>query len=120
MDKDQIKIKYVKQLKGGKKKGQRFLYPKSYIFNLSAETQAEFCEQLQIGRRGLVDVPKFNRKGQVVTGKTVKVPFEIIDLGHFDNEPHKPLKIVKMFENDQKESQSEQSEIRHDDQCDCK
>ena len=120
MDKDQIKIKYVKQIKGGKKKGQRFLYPKSYIFNLSAETQAEFCEQLQIGRRGLVDVPKFNRKGQVVTGKTVKVPFEIIDLGHFDNEPHKLLKVVTMFKREQKESQSDQAEVKHDDQCDCK
>ena len=39
---------------------------------------------------------------EIVEGKTVKVPFEIIDLGYFDNEPHKPLQIVTMFK-EQKE-----------------
>ena len=120
MSKDQIKIKYVRRIKGGENKEQRFLYPKPYIFNLSAEMQAEFCEQLQIGRRGLVEVPKIKHNGEVVAGKTVKVPFEIIDLGHFDNEPHKPLQIVTMFKREQKESQSDQAEVKHDDQCDCK
>ena len=119
MNKDQIKIKYIKQIKDEKNKGQRYLYPKVYIFNLSTEIQAEFGEQLQIGMRGLVEVPKLKHNGEVVAGKTVKVPFAIIDLGHFDNKPHKPLKIVKMFENDRKESQSDQAEIKHDDQCDC-
>ena len=104
MNKDQIKIQYIRQIKSGEKKGQRYLYPKPYIFNLSTETQAEFCKQLQIEMRGLVEVPKIKHNGKVVAGKTVKVPFAIIDLGHFDNEPHKPLKIVKMFENDRKES----------------
>lgn len=101
MKKDQIKIKYVQKIKGGKKKGQRFLYPKPYIFNLTVEMQAKFKDQLQVGMQGLAEIPKIKNK-EIVEGKIVKMPFEIIDLGHFDNEPHKPLQIVTMFK-EQKE-----------------
>lgn len=118
MNKDQIKIQYIQRIKSGKKKGQRFLYPKVYTFNLTAEMQVKFKDQLQVGMQGLVEVPKIKHK-EIVEGKTVKVPFAIIDLGHFDNEPHKPLQIVTMFKREQKKSQQDQARPEHDSQCEC-
>lgn len=52
----------------------------------------EFKECLQKGRKGLIEVPKLKGEGMA------KSPFVIEEVGHFDDELHKPLMIVKMFD----------------------
>ena len=88
MRNDQIKIKYVKH----NKSGREWLYPKSYIFKLTPKDKKEFKDQLQKGKKGLIEIPKLKGAG------TVKVLFMIEEIGHFDDELHKPLMIVKMFD----------------------
>lgn len=92
MTADQIKIKFIKKVSKGTKKGKPYLFPKPYVFKLTPKDKAEFKEKLQPNQKGLIEVAKLKGEG------TVHCPFMIVDVGHFDDQMHKPLKIIKMFD----------------------
>lgn len=84
---DQVVIKFLRR----NKKGKEWVYPKPYVFKLTPKDKKEFKEYLQKGQKGIIKVDKVKGEG------TVEVPFMIEEIGHFDDEMHKPLMIVKMF-----------------------
>ena len=110
MKDDQIIIKFVNRNRRGKH--PYFIYPKPYTFLLTPRDKKEFGDDLEYARRGLIEVPKLG-VSEEHKGETVIVPFAVQEVGHFDDEVHKPLKIVKMFK--KQYDKSEKNKEDHDD-----
>lgn len=83
MKQDQIKIKFIKR--------KNFIYPKPYIFKITPKDLKEFSDKLKPGQKGLMKNTVKQKRENLIS------KFIIVELGHFDNELHKPLMITKMF-----------------------
>lgn len=68
MRNDQIKIKYVKY----NKCDREWLYPKSYVFKLTSKDKKEFKDQLQKGKKGLIEISKC-KMNKVSSNRTSEV-----------------------------------------------
>lgn len=87
---DQIKIKFVKH--------NKYVYPKPYVFKVTPKDHKEFGEYLKPENEGIMyndfkveTLQKLHKKGKPYSH------FKVIELGHFDDEMHKPLKIDHMI-----------------------
>lgn len=81
--KDQIKIKFVKFNNHEK---QCFTYPKPYVFNLTPAGKQQFGKLLKPKARGVMH-NAFTKTNDA---------FEVVACGHFDEQTHQPIQIIRM------------------------
>ena len=79
----QIKIRYIKY---SKKEQKKRILNKEYIFKLDSMTQAQYQNQLNEGTIGISQSTVSENRNH----------FVIMEIGKFDQEEHKVLKIIKL------------------------